>query len=102
MFDPKATASHLDSTTSGITRAEHNESALPGAADIRADVAQGLRRANCRRAGRPAQNINRELVSDREVRGCRGVKMRCGLSAVAVHTRSLGKERRKKIWDTAG
>ena len=31
--------------TSGITRAEHNESALPRAADIRADVAQGLRRA---------------------------------------------------------
>ena len=31
--------------TPGKTRAEHNESALPRAADIRADVAQGLRRA---------------------------------------------------------
>src|SRR5215475_902530 len=34
--------------TPGKTRVKHNESALPRAADVRADVAQGLRRANKR------------------------------------------------------
>jgi hypothetical protein len=34
--------------TPGITRGEHNESALPQTADMSADVAQGLRRANKR------------------------------------------------------
>jgi hypothetical protein len=34
--------------TPGITRAEHNESALPRGAGIRADVAKGLRRVQFR------------------------------------------------------
>jgi hypothetical protein len=45
MFEPKATAPHLDSTRPGITRPEHNESALPRAADIEADSEGSPRRA---------------------------------------------------------
>jgi|SRR5215471_13921866 len=35
-----------DRVTPGTTLAEHNESALPQTADLRADAARGLRRAN--------------------------------------------------------
>jgi len=38
--------------TCGIARAEHNGSALPRTADIRADVAEGLRRAKAVPAAR--------------------------------------------------
>ena len=58
----------LSWVTPGKTRVEHNESALPRAADVRADVAQGLRRANC---GQPPDRVL--LAIDLADWECRGV-----------------------------
>jgi len=48
-----------DRVTPGIARAEQNESALPQTADIRADIAGGLRRVN-RGSRRPSQSFDCE------------------------------------------
>ena len=52
--------------TPGITRTEHNESALPQAADVRDDVAGGLRRATTRRNGQQL-GIARKIQQNRSV-----------------------------------
>jgi hypothetical protein len=88
---PNATAPHLDSTRLGITRAEHNESALPQAADMRADVAQGLRRANnghCfslfLRSGNDSLRLCRTIIRTTIFLGSARYLRVCGLSASSL------------------